>query len=240
MRRNKVWWGEIKGTGKPLSLYYDVCSRCTKPSSSFDFASSDNTLLDLDLDALMDSVWSDELLSNRLRSKMLIRGSFSISSFFLTRNSASLQPGRIAMSFLRLARLLSTASIRCLNWWNKISARCKVSSNWIVKARSLMYYSGGSSELRIPHTAHTQKNLSCTLLTLRISSKCFKWSIMTFRCWSRIARATNKWNCVDRWSVKSTSQSDKMSSQENSRLNHTRSHRKQKKRLKLSVFSKCL
>lgn len=64
--------------------------------------------------------------------------------------------------------------------------------------------------------------------------------MITLRCWSRIARATNKWNWVDKWSVKRTSHKDSMSSQENSLLNQTKSHRKQKKRLKLSVFSKCL
>lgn len=74
--------------------------------------------------------------------------------------------------------------------------------------------------------------------TLRISSKPWRWSIITSRCLSRTAIATKSWNCVERWSEKRTSQRRMMSTHSNSRLNQIKSQRKQKNKFKASHFSK--
>lgn len=75
-------------------------------------------------------------------------------------------------------------------------------------------------------------------ITLRISSKPWRWSIMTSRCLSRTAMATKSWNCVERWSEKRTSQRRMISTHSNSRLNQIKSQRKQKNKFKASHFSK--
>lgn len=131
--RMKTWVG--------YGHWGEVFSRCTKLSSSLDFASSDNTLFALDrVDGVLTPLFWDVLLSNRLRSNALIWGSLSISLLVVILLSASLQPGWSLMSFFSSDRFLSTASILCWNWWNRISARCNVSSRSMVSARSLIYY----------------------------------------------------------------------------------------------------
>lgn len=139
----------------------------------------------------------------------------------------------IAAGFRRGAGKLDFLSMASMRRWNlrkRASARIRVDSRSILPESSL------TAAMATSVLCYKEGRGVRDVLYFSTSSKCCKCVMITSRCFSRIASATNKWKLLVRKSVHRPSHNLRISIQGNSRLYQTNNMRKKKKKLVLSAF----